>query len=128
MITPAKSLFSPSPPLAFPPPTELQLSGPGNTAPEALTNPFGNNPQTGGNNNQLLLPNLGRASSLGNLGTSVFGLQPSSCQNPAISPTAPRLASYTAARQGRTQQTPTQRTFSRSYQARGLSPEASKLP
>ena len=112
MITPAKSSFSPSPPPAFPPPAEFQLFGPGTAAPDASTNPLGNNPQTGGNNDQLLLPNLGRASSLGNF-TPMFSPQPSSRQNPAVSPATPRPALNAAAGQWGTQQTPTQRAIFR---------------
>ncbi|KAK4156661.1 hypothetical protein C8A00DRAFT_40876 [Chaetomidium leptoderma] len=108
MPTPATSAFSPTPPPAFLQPAELQLFGPGSATPETSTNPFGNNLQTGGNNSQLLLPNMSRTSTLANLPTSMFGPTPSARQAPPAGRTAARPAPNAAGGQGGTQHTQAQ--------------------
>lgn len=111
MMTPATSSFSPTPPPVYPSPAELQLFGPGAAAPEASTSPFANNPQTGGNNGQLLSPNPNRTSSLANLAISMFGTPSSAHQNPAISPSVPRPMPNAVGGQGRAQPAQTQRAI-----------------
>ncbi|KAK4135581.1 hypothetical protein BT67DRAFT_376651 [Trichocladium antarcticum] len=100
-LTPATSPFPPTPPAAFPPLADPSLFGANTAPPEQLTNPFGNSPQTGGSNNQLLFTNLSRASSLVNLTLPMFGPPGSAHSMPSASPNPPRPMPNGAAGQAR---------------------------
>ncbi|KAL2264042.1 hypothetical protein VTK26DRAFT_3080 [Humicola hyalothermophila] len=89
-LTPATSPFPPTPPAAFPPTSDPTLFASNTAPPEPLSNPFGNNTQTGGNGNQLLFPNINGTTNLANMTMPMFTASGSSRPVAAPAPNVSR--------------------------------------